>query len=286
MLAVFAIIVLKTQAIAQVDLEGNRFASTYMIVATFPMNSCRVDGSNPSTTAIASDINTFIKLVFEGENDVIIEFAKFPNTMREIVTLYNIRRNGERVYFKISKNDFNGKCVRIYETWRPYLTFGSTIIPVRIRKNPFDFSKDLTLGPTIGFKWRLDKIMPTYLNLLYSIGVTSVTVNSDNATTGNNEIIDLGALTHALGLVAETANIQFGLFWGWDQLSNGNQKKYQWVYNQNRWFSVGFGITILSNQNKARISYRINKQNLPHKQVLEFQKMNLKIEQNRASNLQ
>jgi hypothetical protein len=256
LLALLILMALSLPCYSQLDLDENKFTSTYMILAPFAMKQCRYNGDSigKDESSIAC---AYIKVVNELETQVIIEYVQFDTEdLKHLAEKYNSKR-GDPIYFKISRNDFNNKCIRIYETWRPYLTFGSVIIPVKLRKNPFDFSKDFSLGPAIGFKLRISKVLPTYINLLYNVGVTSVTLNPDNAKTSTNETLNIAAFTQGVGIVAEVSNIQFGAFFGWDRLSYPQQNKYEWIYDKNRWISIGFGVSILSNQSKARISYRI-----------------------------
>jgi hypothetical protein len=152
-------------------------------------------------------------------------------------------------YYLISKQEFDLKCVVRYSTV-PTVTAGVVIIPVKLRFTPFDFSKDITLGPSLGFRGRIGHYRDNFWNVLGSVGITSVSV--DSTTTGGKvrTSSDRSAFTWSVGVVLEALNgAQIGVFLGKDLLSK-NRDEIGWRYNNRTWVSVGLGYSLLNRQSK------------------------------------
>ncbi len=247
-----------SQTIFAQDEEGNKYTASYLIVDIFPMKPCKIDGIATGEEAISSQPKKYIKLITEMGNEIIVRLVEFPKKVSELQLKYNGTIE-QPIYYKISKSDFENRCIRLYDTWKGIVTFGAVLLPVKFRSHPSDFTKDYTLGPSIGVKYRFDNVAPNYLNFMYTFGITATTISPDNAT-GTTTNKELASLTHAVGVVAEFNTIQVGVFMGWDKLRDADAKAFNWVYNGNTWYSIGFGIKILSDQKRARISYQYNEQ--------------------------
>lgn len=275
---------------AQSDDDISKFTATYLIIDEMVVNTCDLQGNIINATPEISKVNAYIKLISETTDKIVIRYLTYPDELRKEQELYNFftppahigkRRDIYKLsdpikYFLVDKIQFMAKCKRLYDTWHMSVIFGSTLVPVKLRHSPFDFSKDFSLGPTIGIRFRIDKFSPNFLNLIYGFGITSVTIDSSTIT--NNTTLkansDVAGISHALGLVGEFSNIQIGIFLGKDILSKKDQDNYGWKYNKKPWFSIGFGLTIFSNTKEAKFSrqYNIQKLNSDEKQTLKFQK--------------
>jgi hypothetical protein len=150
-------------------------------------------------------------------------------------------------YFLIARKDIANNASRRYST-RLAFTAGSTIVPVKVRFRPFDFSKDITLGPALGWKGRLGHHSKNYFDLLFGFGITSVSLDSATTLGTIRQASDRPALTPSLGVVFEMNLTQFGFFIGQDYVS---KKEFtNWQYHGDIWFSAGLGFTILSRSQK------------------------------------
>ncbi|SFQ48523.1 hypothetical protein SAMN04515668_2496 [Hymenobacter arizonensis] len=175
-------------------------------------------------------------------DSVVIYMWDFDATSQSTeAALYNDK------YFLMSRNDVANNARRRYSTALAF-TAGSTLVPVKVRFRPFDFSKDITLGPAIGWKGRMGHHSKNYFDLLFGFGITSVSLTSASTNGVINDDSDRPALTPSLGVVFEMDITQFGFFVGQDYVSNRNLNN--WQYHGDIWFSAGLGFTILSRSAK------------------------------------
>lgn len=252
------------------EVESSR---TYKVMSPFALEDYNTKSKKASYNGKTTIPGTFITLFKELPDHVIIIVNEFDESLETLREEYNFSTSSGQVYFRATKEDFNAGCVKVFNTWRPIMLIGTAVVPVRVRPEPNDFSKDISIGPSIGLKFRMIRTLPVYLNLLYSLEISSVSLNQDNTFQASNptvpidEVTNASALTHAGGIVLENASLQFGFFFGWDRLGNSNRKKYEWVYDKLPWYSLGFGINLFANQNKARLTYTIDNKNIGRKKV-------------------
>jgi hypothetical protein len=158
----------------------------------------------------------------------------------------------DRAIFILKESDFKDRAIPYYRK-RMDWSAGFVVLPVKIRNSPtVTYSKDLSLGFSGGVKTRLSSYNPTYLNLMYNIGISSITADSLSTKGRIKQPSDIAALTTAIGLVFETHAFQFGLFYGWDRLSANDHKRTQWEYHRKPWVSLGIGLQILSKEEKGK----------------------------------
>lgn len=216
-------------------------------------------------------------LISKTEDGSIIKFWVFGST--EEKAKYNYIKNKlesfsneDIAFFKVKSKDFDVKTQRRYSTgffpnnnrhlWftGTSITAGVTIIPIKIRPSitvngqrmGFEFSKDVQLGISAGIKQRISNYKPFYINFLYNIGISGVTLDSYTTNNYLQESIDVVALTHAAGIVFDFSKIQFGIFMGWDKVSQRNQNG--WIYQGKPWYSIGLGYSIFSISTKSNTS--------------------------------
>ncbi len=180
-------------------------------------------------------------------------------------SMYEFSYNGEksqvvinkRKYFIIAESDFNRSAEPYYSTefrrrggsW----TAGVIALPIKLRPSnqspsnyghrSFSFSKDISLGLTAGYKWRISHFKNYYLNFLVSpIGLGNVTVDETNTVDSSVEHTsrNIAAWTSATGVVFDFNSFQFGLFTGWDMIS-ASDNTAGWIYQGKPWFSIGVG---------------------------------------------
>lgn len=239
----------------------------YKITNDIKLVQCDIDGNKQSNEdSVIGMPGQIIRLIDDGKNETkIVRFWVWEKDW-ELASMYNYvqsyrdksdfdsdqsKNTKERKYFLMKQSDFESKTKKYYPlSLNPSLSFGTALLPIKLRFNQFDYSKDFTIGPTIGSKWRASRYNENYINLLFGIGITSVTL--DSATTQGTilKTSDRSAITPSVGLLFEFENnVQFGIFVGWDLLSSKEQTN--WVYDKKPWLSVGLGYSIFNKSAKS-----------------------------------
>lgn len=183
-----------------------------------------------------------------------------------VIKKRNIDGINEYKYFRINKDDVSYRSlsfVPIKGRNGVSFTAGTVLIPVKIRNSKdlnkdekgFEFSKDVALGPFVGVKKRISKYKPHFINTGLSVGISSVSITSNNSNpTRTPTVQDLAAFTWSIGTVFEFENVQVGLFAGKDRINNNfntaNQEGYNWAYQNKWWWSVGFGYALINRPKK------------------------------------
>ena len=166
-----------------------------------------------------------------------------------------------RKYYALKASDLSEEKVqKTYHTWKPMLSIGTMIVPIKIRPKgtrddannsgyPMDFSTDFTLGTTAGIRMRWSKTKPYYINVLGGFGLTNVAADS-STTQGVLEVENakLGAFTLSYGVLGEFNKFQIGLIVGHDFVGKAISRdgKNTWDYQGKPWFSVAIGYQFLS----------------------------------------
>lgn len=221
---------------------------TYELKLDIPIREVKIDGSDldrPAPT-IPSPIPPSQYTVIRMKGDsAIIRFWKYSDGTPENTAFnYDAARKTQR-YFAAQRSVLSAASGPYYElSLVPSISAGAILIPIKMRSNPFDFSKDITLGPSIAFRWRTTNRVDQFVSLVGSFGLTSVQLDSASTEGHQRQPLDVSAVTPAVGMVYEVDNFQFGLFAGWDMISDNDRLK--WRHQGKRWFSVGLGYSILS----------------------------------------
>jgi hypothetical protein len=171
-------------------------------------------------------------------------------------------------YFALNDSDFDQKVSAYYFKTEPGFqsVFGIATMPVKLRfgdktsnNQLFDFSKDISLAATGGLRKRIGHRHDDYVNLLLSIGISSITADSLNTNGFLLTSTDASAFTWGLGAVFQFSAFQFGFFGGWDYA--GKELSRRWVYNKDFWFSAGIGVALFTQQQKESSSNDESKKN-------------------------
>ncbi len=194
----------------------------------------------------------------EKDDYVIIKFWRWSAIKDIDLKLKYNEKNGIPIYFRISKQDLLTKTRKHFNIWfkkgASHITAGTLIIPVKLRFNQFDFSKDVTLGPFVGWRTRLHNSSQSFISIGFNVGITSVTLNEGNAMkedkTKIEKSVDLAAFTWSYGAILEFNKVQIGIFSGYDNISENSG--YKWNYQNRPWLSVGLGYSILSRNGTAK----------------------------------
>lgn len=239
------------QPISKLSEATGRF-NNYKFIIEAPLYHCDILGNTgDSLTLAVAEPGAVFTIVGKTENDsLIIRFWIWkdkPLLNNELCFADSlcIRRK----YFLLAENDLNDKAVLRYNT-KSSFTAGTVLIPVKIRLQKFDFSKDFTVGSTAGVKCRLSPFLKNYINFLFGVGISSVTLDYRSTNGSIEEPFEVPALTPSLGCVFDFNNTtQAGIFLGSDYISNNEE--YNFIYHGKLWLSIGMGFTILSQQSEV-----------------------------------
>lgn len=229
-----------------------RVGDQYEFRVPTPLVETSLDGSPlPDPTTLNSRKGQGFTIVNVLNNEVIIDIWNYRDPSDNV--LYNKDLSGRKRFFKVKATELENRIIKVTARTnprRPALTAGAVIIPVKMRVNRFDFSKDVTLGTAIGPSWRVSKYSDHFFNILLGFGITSVTVDSASTRGFITKSTDRSALTPSVGFLLDFNGVQAGLFVGSDLISRKDETK--WRYHGRPWFSLGLGYTILTKQSAAR----------------------------------
>lgn len=232
-----------------------------------PMQACDIDG-NPLVPAIKIPNKIGQKFNFiarKGADTAIIQVINYSDTStnyylynnkiekQEYIRVTANRNESERIlietqlYFLVPISSISEVAQPVFaKNWQ--FTVGALTMPVKMRvQKEFDFSGSFNISAAGGAKYRVSRYHENYMDLLVSIGLSSVNVDSFSRKNGNVNLLpaaNLSALTIGTGVVFEFGKAQAGIMFGWDYLSARDQKNYQWKYHGKPWFAIGFGLAI------------------------------------------
>lgn len=146
--------------------------------------------------------------------------------------------------FAVPFAEFSGRLTRAYATGikSGEVVVGALALPAKLRVDPFNFSGSISLGPSLGWRWRVSATRDYHLGLIASVGTSSVQLTAANTDSAVTEATDRAAYYFAAGIMAEYGSTQVGLFLGTDLINDPDQD--DWIYQGKPWFSVGIGATI------------------------------------------
>lgn len=238
------------QNINKLSEATGKFAN-YKFIIEAPLFSCDILGNTGDSAILAvAEPGAVFTIVGQTDNDsLIIRFWVWkdkPILNNELCFADSLCM--KRKYFLLAASDLDKKAVLRYNT-RLSFTAGTVLIPVKIRLQKFDFSKDFTVGSTAGIKCRLSPFLKNYINFLLGVGISSVTLDYRSTNGIIEDTFDVPALTPSLGCVFDFNNTQAGIFLGSDYITNNEE--YNFIYHGKLWLSFGMGFTILSQQSEV-----------------------------------
>ena len=243
------------------DIEGKFSFELSSLPASITANYTGYQSENFKIDSPSPEASTFKVYTINGINNLNDKYViKKRNNTTDSDGL------NEYKYFRINKDDVASRVlsfVPIKGINGFSFTAGTVLIPVKIRKSKdlnedekgFEFSKDVALGPFVGVKKRISKYKPHFIDVGFSVGISSVSITSNNSNpTRTPTVQDLAAFTWSIGTIFEFDNIQIGLFAGKDRINNNfnttNQEGYNWAYQNKWWWSVGFGYALINRPKK------------------------------------
>lgn len=178
-----------------------------------------------------------------NEDYYIVEFWYLPNAPFS-TTFLNETNTGINFLYCISKSDFDSNCTMRYKILWYSKTFcaGALTVPFKIRPRkagvPADIGTDLTLATSFGYKVRISRKQPNYLNVVGVFGGGSYSVDSLTTRGQYSLTTHLPGITYGFGAIIELNRVQISLLSCWDFI--GGIAGKDWIYNKRNW--VGFGI--------------------------------------------
>jgi len=228
------------------DEPSVRTLGDYRLKAEIPIYPCHFTGAVDDTDLmVAEPASLFTVVNAAGEDSVIIRFWQWKeNDVLNYRLCFADSLCSQRKYFVVARQDLSGRVSERFSR-NPGFTAGTVLIPIKLRLQQFDFSKDITLGPAAGIRFRLSHFSPDYCNIIAGLGITSVTLD-ENSTDGYvEETTEVPALTPSLGFVFELNNaVQAGFFCGWDYVAHN--ENIHFVYHGKPWISIGFGYSLIT----------------------------------------
>lgn len=221
----------------------------YKLFIEAAVYECDILGNTNDSTAlqVAEPGSVFTLVGKRDEEGVIIRFWEWKeNPTLNHSLCYSDSLCTKRKYFLLSIKDMEDKCISRY-TVRSGFTAGTVLIPIKMRLQHFDFSKDFTVGPVAGIKFRVSPYMRNYINVLAGLGITSVTLDKNSTDGKVKKRMEVPALSPSLGVVLEFNSVtQVGIFCGCDYISDNKNRNL--IYHGKPWLSFGLGFTILTKE--------------------------------------
>jgi hypothetical protein len=247
---VYCLILLCNNSYSQISVTENLPETknfNYKFIIEIPLYECDILGqiNESEKLLVAEPLSVFTIVGTKNEDSVIIRFWTWKNNPAlNSILCYADSLCIRRKYFLVAAKDVSEKAISRYEQ-KAFFTAGSVLIPVKLRLQKFDFSKDITLGPVAGVKMRLSNYSNNFISMVCGLGVTSITLDERSTNGVVEESLDVPALTPSVGVVFDFFNsAQAGLFCGWDFISNNEE--YHLIYYKKPWISFGLGFSILS----------------------------------------
>jgi len=234
--------------------DGETKTFSYQMLVEAPMYKCDILGNRVDSVLHIAPKGAVFTKIDTKDSDIIIRFwlwHKDEGLMDKLNYTDSTRR--EKRFFLLSTEEFNEKAIPKH-SMKPTFSIGSSVIPLRIRVSPFDFSSEFSFGTSFGAKFRLSPYQDASLNAVFGLHITSITLDSLDTEGAISSAVPTNqvALTPAIGLILEFSKAQIGFYTGWD-LINGTYKD-EWIYQGKPWMSLGVGFSLFSNQSST-VSY-------------------------------
>ena len=211
-----------------------------------PVRLCEITGQIKDTNYLIAPAHSKFILIDMAFDKCIIRFDIFSRN-KILKSSFNYENEDYMTYkyFVISKAQFDFKSRQIFKKSISFY-MGTAIIPVKFRINPFDFSKDVSIGTTVGAKFVLNTQKNIAINTLIGIGGSSNTLDSLNTHGHVQQPTDIITFTPTAGVMLEFGSAQLGVFCGFDFPSQFVRDTYHWQYADRPWFSIAIGYSIFS----------------------------------------
>ena len=229
----------------------------YKLLVEAPIYECTIMGVVSDSTLMVAEPGSVFTVINKTSDDyLIIRFWEWKeNKALNYRLCFADSLCSKRKYFLVANRDI---CDRVMQRYKrnPGFTAGTVLVPFKLRLQKFDFSKDFTLGPAAGMRFRLSNYCPNYVSVVAGMGITSVTLDLHSTVGQTEESSEVPALTPYIGFVFELNNVmQAGMFCGWDYVAHNDDIHF--IYHGKTWVSFGLGYSLISlEEDKSVIAER------------------------------
>lgn len=131
------------------------------------------------------------------------------------------------------------------------IAVGAISLPFKYRpqKNHSDFSGAFNFGLGAGYQFPHYEFSKWTVSILAAFTISTVNLDSSSAQKNQSQLSannTFNPFSVSAGILFQYDKVQAGFFVGLDHLNSANQEKYEWIYQDKAWFSVGFGYSIFS----------------------------------------
>jgi hypothetical protein len=219
----------------------------YEFILECPIYKCDIEGKIIDTSKMIAEIGSRFIVVYEEKDNCIIRFLLNTKRNKKAILDFKGKEIENYKYYTIKKAQLDFKAISA--NFNNYsLAVGSTITPLKLRFKPFTFSKDFTIGPTIGIRYTPHEYSKISYSTLIGVGISSITLDSFNTNGFLSNNLETIAFTPSIGGMLEYGNSQVGVFIGLDLLNSSNDASNHFIYKGSPWISIGFGYAIFSNK--------------------------------------
>ena len=241
-LVILLLLLFTKNSLGQCANDKNRL---YEFLVECPIYKCNIIGKIIDTTLLIAPPKSKFMLVDMKQDQCIIRFTVLNKNKSYRGKSISMEDYTTYSYYSITKAQLDFKSTTVKKSDID-LVVGTVITPIKLRYNPFDFSKDIAIGTTFGVKYTLNQDKQAAIDGLIGVGISSVSLDSFTTHGMTLKNVDLMAFTSSVGVVLELGNAQVGLFVGFDFISNENHIRYNWIYQAKPWVSFGIGFSMFS----------------------------------------
>ncbi len=235
-------------------------SQTYEFKFAVQLNECDALGVINANKEIINKGTDFYVEQILSSGDYVIHILKYKKISKTTGINGRLVYNADetRKFFLLPKSSFDSNSEIKYDIPEGSFTFGAITVPIKLRfgmkdnqgnrESYFDFTGDVNIGLSAGFKWRPTKTEDFSLNFLGGFSITSVEVDEQTTKGFVSTNTKASAFTPNLSIVFESKNFQIGVFSGIDFLSG--ELGDNWVYQDKPWLGIGLGYGIFSQDKK------------------------------------
>ena len=223
-------------------------AHHYKLLIEAPVYRCDLAGRTLDTTLYVGPQHAVFTVVGSVGNDQIVRFWEWEdNEQNNRALVFTDSSKQEYRYFLLVGEEFAAK-TQPRRSRTVGFTLGSTVLPFRIRSNPYELAGEFSFGTTFGATFPLSDYRDIDLSVVGGLHLTHISLDSLDTRgavrTGSGD--QEPALSPLFGAVLEVSSVQVGLFAGWDLLNRPDSDN--WIYQGKPWVSIGIGAAIFSRQ--------------------------------------
>lgn len=249
------------------DTEKSSVIGQYQFIQVINIVSCKADGSKDDPVVLRQTyIDQYFNVINVVGSDAIIQFVDYklgdPNifqyTFKGTPTEYdkldataaNMSEFGDKqFFFKIPLQQLEDFAARKIKG-SPAIGVINYPFKLRLQPGKQDFSGSFNFGAAIGYTFEHRSDRDWTLSILSGYSISNLNIDSAAVNKHKPDLQatnNFTAFSISIGaMFTYHSKVQVGIFMGTDRLSRLNQQYFDWIYQGNPWFSVGFGYSIFS----------------------------------------